>query len=115
MTSKYLSGTYNAGYTLNAAYTAVTLGGSGSIGGIGLIGNASPDTVANLGHIAATTTGASGISLQAGGTIIDGSRISGNTTASIQGAVGGAGGYGGAGIGVSGGIGSAANYGTIAG
>jgi len=43
MASKYLSGTYNAGYTLTGAYTAVTLGATGSIGGIGLVGNANPD------------------------------------------------------------------------
>lgn len=51
MASKYLSGTYNAGYTLSAVYTAVTLGGSGSIGGTGLVGNASADTAVNSGRI----------------------------------------------------------------
>ena len=115
MSVKYLSGTYNAGYALNAAYTAVTLGGTGSIGGTGLVGNASPDTAVNLGDIAATTSGASGIMLQNGGTVINGSRIGGNTTAFISGAIGGVSGSGAVGVSVLGGIGITNNYGTIAG
>ena len=118
MASKYLSGTYTAGYTLSAAYTAVTLGGTGSIGGTGLVGNASYDTVANLGRIAATTTGASGIALLSSGTIVNGS--SGGTAAFVGGAVGydgssfGAspGGPGGTGISLSG-SGTIVNWGTI--
>src|SRR5437588_1406510 len=107
MTSKYLTGTYNAGYTLTAAYTGVTLGPIGSIAGIGLVGNASPDTAVNLGRITATVTAGTGISLQAGGTVANGSTS--NITAFVTGgtgtvgstgtnANGGAGGSGGAGI-----------------
>jgi hypothetical protein len=35
MASKYINGTYNAGYTLTGVYSAVTIGPPGSIAGAG--------------------------------------------------------------------------------
>jgi fibronectin-binding autotransporter adhesin len=112
MASKYLSGTYNAGYMLNVAYTAVTIGATASIAGSGFVGNANPDTVVNLGSITATSASSAGVSLTAGGTLTNGGV--GDTTALIVGAVGGEFGRysGGAGVDISGG-GTLVNWGTI--
>ncbi len=121
MASKYLNGTYNAGYTLSGAYSTVTISTQGSIGGGGLVGGTNQSyTIVNLGGIAASTSSASGILLRAGGTVANGSTAI--TTAQIVGGRGSAvpvsSSYtlvaGGAGISLAGG-GSIANTGTIIG
>ena len=74
MPSKSISGTYAAGYTLTGAYSALTIGTAGSIGGFGIVGGATAGyAIVNLGRVAASATGASGVKLQAGGTITNGS------------------------------------------
>src|SRR5271156_2892403 len=93
MPSKYINnGNYAAaGYTLSGVYSQVTIGPLGSVGGAGLVGGSTAGyQIINLGRIVAASDGASGIKLQAEGTIVNGS--SADTTALIEGAVGKAGG-----------------------
>src|SRR5690349_10019053 len=87
MASKYINSTYASGYSLTGAFTVVTIGTAGSIGSVGLVGGTNESyAIVNLGQVAASTTSASGILLQAGGTVINGS--TGVTTALIAGAAG---------------------------
>src|SRR5689334_3693835 len=92
MPNKYINNhSYAAtGYVLSGVFSSVTIGPLGSIGGVGLLGGTKTAyAILNLGRIAATTPGASGINLQAGGTVTNGSTT--DTTALIAGAVGTAG------------------------
>ena len=118
MSSKYIAGTYASGYRLSGANSAITIEPSGSIGGTGLVGGTGASyAIVNLGRVAASVSLASGIELQAGGTITNGS--SNNTSAYIGAAAGAnaippnrTGGVGGEGISLTGG-GGITNYGTI--
>ena len=119
MASKYLSGTYAAGYTLSGAYSTVTIRSTAFIGGAGVVGGTTASyAIVNLGQIAAAMAGAAGINLHASGTITNGSLL--DTAALIIGAVGTngtytqVGGSGGTGINLSSG-GGVSNSGTIAG
>src|SRR5215469_10854611 len=85
--SKYLNGSYPDGYTLSGVYTAIAIDPSGSIGGTGFVGGTAHQySILNLGRIATSASLASGIELQAGGTITNGS--SSDTSAFVGGAVG---------------------------
>lgn len=107
MSTRYLRGTYASGYTLTGVYSAVTIGPTALIDGTGLTGGTNQSyEIVNLGGVAASTASVSGILLQAGGTIANGSTS--NTTASI------AGGASAAGIELSEG-GSIGNWGTVSG
>ena len=119
MTTKMITGTYSAGYTLSPTYSQIRITPSGDIGGAGLSASAVA-RVLNFGSIVATSVGANGVALGAGGQIYN------NTSDVISGATGAAGakyastqaaatgGQGGSGAGLSL-SGSVANHGTVLG
>ncbi len=100
MTTKTITGTYNAGYFVNSADSAVVITQTGSVGGFGLVAGANTTQVSNYGHLQAAS-GASGVSLlgtnhsltnHAGGYIKGGQAI-GASGAGAHGNNGGVGGY----------------------
>jgi hypothetical protein len=75
MTTRTLTGTYPAGYTLKVSYSALTLTTTALVGGIGIIANASA-TVTNSGAVTAAAAPAgtaqyAGILLSAGGEVVN--------------------------------------------
>ena len=113
MTTKIISGSYGFGYALASGFSEIEVTASGSIGGFGLLTN-NGAFVDNYGRIAAAS-GANGVSMTAGGTLLDGAGgaiVGGLGVAAPSGAV--KGGAGGAGVAfyTAGGV---ANYGVIAG
>lgn len=110
MTTKTITGTYSAGYTLSASYSALVATASADVGGKGITVN-SVATVTNSGTVAdaaapGLTTGYAGISLSvAGGEVVN--------YGAVTGGQGGGGGPGGSGVYL--GAGLAVNHGDITG
>lgn len=119
MTTRTITGTYSAGYTLSPTYSQIRITPSGDIGGAGLSASAVA-RVLNFGSIVATSYGDNGVSLGAGGQLynnnadlISGAEgVAGAQYGSTQAAANGGQGGGGAVLSSSG---SAANHGTILG
>ena len=86
MTTKTITGTYAAGYTLAPNYGSISITSSGDIGGTGLLAD-TPAKVDNSGAIIATNAGAAGVDLAAGG------RVANDAGAAISGGAGAAGTY----------------------
>ena len=69
MTTKTITGTYSAGYTLGAALSEVDVTATGSIGGVGLISQ-NGAYVFNSGRIRAVSV-SSGVAMTAGGNLFN--------------------------------------------
>ncbi|MGI8840563.1 MAG: hypothetical protein ACR2F8_07270, partial [Caulobacteraceae bacterium] len=86
MTTKHITGTYAAGYTLSATYSAVRIAASGEIDGAGL--SVSNAEVFNHGRVTAGDYGATGVDFAGAG------RLTNAHGATIAGGVGIVGAYG---------------------
>jgi hypothetical protein len=117
MTTKTLTGTYPAGYTLNPSYSALIATTTAQVGGIGIVANALA-TVTNSGTVVAAIGAAGaaerpGIDLSGGGEVVNFGAVAGG-----QGDIGVAstsydGGVGGDGVDIA--SGSVTNHGSITG
>jgi len=81
MTTRTLTRTYSAGYTLNARFSALIATTTASVGGIGIVANATA-TITNSGVVAAGAAAAgveqhAGILLSAGGEVVNYGAIAG--------------------------------------
>lgn len=84
MTTKHITGTYLAGYTLSAAFSAVRIAAAGEIYGAGL--TVSRQSVYNFGKATATDAGATGVLLGGTGVLTNaaGGLIAGGAGADYQ-------------------------------
>ncbi len=82
MTTRTITGTYSAGYTLSPTYSQIRVAPTGEIGGVGLSASAAAN-VLNQGSVVATGYGVNGVDLRAGGVLINsaGAMISGGVGA----------------------------------
>ena len=71
MTTRTITGTYSAGYNLSSGFSEVDITASGRIGGFGLL-SSNGALVVNYGRLQATFSGANGLSMTAGGKLLNG-------------------------------------------
>jgi len=76
MTTKTITGTYPAGYTLKAVYYGLDIAASATVGGNGVL-LTKTGLVSNYGVVVANSGTHAGVYLQNGGTVVNGAEISG--------------------------------------
>ncbi|MBA3812044.1 MAG: hypothetical protein H0X27_10475, partial [Caulobacteraceae bacterium] len=120
MTTKHITGTYLAGYTLDPTFSKARIADTGLIAGTGFVAEASA-ILLNAGRIQADAPGAAGVDLMAGGRLVNklGAAVGGGAGAVgvdnyDPNSVGGDGGDGGTGVLLAAG-GSVANHGATTG